>query len=493
MKQPAGLADRAGARVRVAAVVVILAAVWAAAASTGMAAEGSITFSVREARAYGHRISLSKEVIEANARARSCDPKTSQYECDANRYNQEPNCPPNVALGRDEPGISPRPPAGASPSSGGSGDGSGSPEHAQSTPVRLNELLTIGRLGNLGPVLEAGGLASDAYVDLGGRQNPEAHAESDAFNENRSDYEERCDPEAKVPDSYGHYLSRSFRRPATYNLAECFRDHCTFGPMATGAGAGEGRTIVRLAQKGGRVTGELSAVLEDLSLAGGAFTVESLETYVAFSSDGTAAGLEWSVATTASGAKLAGLPVALPPGTPLRGPGFEVGVAAPRVEAPADGSALEIVAPGLYFTSEQQTAYFAGAEVDATMGSATILAAGDPERPEDREEAVGGPTRRRAEDPGTPPQPAPRRAGRSEPPTMAPEHAPPPAATVVASPVVIIRSSGTWVPPAMVTMGLAWLLLVVLRWLKRYTWARRLVRIQPLRAVDLAYRAFIKV
>ena len=63
-------------------------------------------------------------------------------------------------------------------------------------------------------------------------------------------------------------------------------------------------------------------------------------TFVDVSSDGTAGGLKWSVSTTATGAKLGGQPVALPPRQKGSGPRFKFGVAAPYVATETDGSQI---------------------------------------------------------------------------------------------------------------------------------------------------------
>jgi hypothetical protein len=66
-------------------------------------------------------------------------------------------------------------------------------------------------------------------------------------------------------------------------------------------------------------------------------------------------------------------------------------VAAPFVSASEDGTSLKIVAPGVVVASREQTAWFGGAEVEATFGAGVAGAAGSPgEGAGGGEEASGG-------------------------------------------------------------------------------------------------------
>ncbi|HEX2031175.1 MAG TPA: hypothetical protein VHL78_07230, partial [Actinomycetota bacterium] len=247
------------------------AALGALLAGTGLAApagaaETQVSFSIREARSYAFRLPLRGEVIMAAGLRDEfdrCDPEEDPYRCDETRYNHEPNCPPAVAAGTEGVVPRPRPSPGTEPAAGGAGDRQGAEEApARTTPVALNDLLSLATLSRFGASATAAGLASSSYVDLSGRQDPEAHTESDAFTPNVRDYEERCAPRDGVPEDYLHLLSRSEEAPGTYHLAECNGRECTFfGGAAIGSEAERGRTIVDVAQRGDRVVGRMEAVL----------------------------------------------------------------------------------------------------------------------------------------------------------------------------------------------------------------------------------------
>ncbi len=459
------------ARLAVAACLVapLLGATPAAAATQTV-----LTFSIREARAYAYRVSLSGEVIEAAQTAQPCDPETDPYRCDDAAYDHAPNCPPAVALGKGEEAPEPEPFAGVEPATGGSGDDAGSAERPPlASPITLNEQLSLGTLSNLGGVFEAGGLATDSYVDLSGRQEPSMHTESDAFSPNRAVYEERCAP-ADNPEEYAHYLSRSAETPETYHLAECREGECTFGGIAVGAESEEGRTVVHLFERGGRVHGLVHSSLHDAVWAGGELTMDLLETTVSFSSDGTPEGLGYSVTTAAVGVRLGGEPIALAPGQPIEVGGMQVGLAAPFVKAADDGGGLDVVAAGLYLAVPNQTVLFGGAELHATMG---------------RDRVTPGPI----VDPGGI-DTGPIGPGISLP---TPSTSPSPSATPVAAPpepefAVSRVETGRWVVPATLAAGLLVALLLLFRWIGRFPWGRRLQRTRPFRSIDWLYRAFVK-
>src|SRR5687767_13606179 len=140
------------------------------------------------------------------------------------------------------------------------------------------------------------------------------------------------------------------------------------GPGTFGGDAEKATAIVDLAEENDEVVGKVSAVVEDLQYGGGQLTIESVETFVEFHSDGTPQGLRWSVSSTANGAKLGGQPITLPPGEMIQEGGLAFGMSAPHVEATEDGTKLTIVAAGLTIGSEQQAAYVGGAEVYASFG-----------------------------------------------------------------------------------------------------------------------------
>ena len=432
-----------------------------------------LTFSVKEARAYAYRVSLSKEVIEAARTLQPCDPETDPYQCDDAAYEHTPNCPPAVALGPRKEGPMPELLPGVEPKRGGSGDDVGpSAPPPLASPITLNEQLSLGTLTNLAGVLEAGGLATDSYVDLSGRQEPAMHTESDAFS-NRGRYEERCAP-PENEEEYAHYLSRSSPAPETYHLAECREGECTFGGAAFGAESEEGRTVVHLVERGGKLHGLVHASLHDAVWGGGSLRADLLDSTITFSTDGTPGGLEYSVATAAVGVRLDGEPIVLAPGRPIEVGDVQVGVAAPHVTAAKDGGGLDVVAPGLYFALPNQTVLFGGAELHVTMGR-------DPVPPVTIVDPGGidsGPVR-------------PGPLGNLPSPTITPTPttvAEPPAPEYAVSRV----ETGGWVVPATLGAGLLVALLLVFRWVGRYAWGRRLQRARPFRSIDWLYRAFVK-
>jgi hypothetical protein len=339
-----------------------------------------LSYTIREARAYAYRATLRKEVIEGARRARPCDPNTDPYQCDTAQYEHQPNCSEAIAVGPKEEVPAVRPVPGARPAQGGTGDqrGGGS-EPPTASPITLNELLTLAHLGRTGSVREAGGLASDSYVDLSGRQDPTLHTESDIVT-GFSRYEERCLSDA-ANRSYRHLLSRTDSARETYHLAECRKDQCTFDRLTFSAQDVMARTIVHLREEGGKVIGSIQATFNDATWGTTqAFAADSIDTVLTFESDGTAEGLKWSVGTTAQGARLGGQPVALPTGRMTGTPDLQAGVAEPFVRATEDGSSLRIIAPGVIVASREQTAWFGGAEIDATFGSGTPGGGGAPLR-----------------------------------------------------------------------------------------------------------------
>jgi len=455
----------------------------------GAAAETELTYSIREARAYSVKVPLGKEVIEGASQASQCDPAEDPYNCDDTRYNHQPNCPAPVSYGPNGEVPEPKVPGPVEERTGGAGDREGAEEAPpEGSPVALNELLALGSLGKLGDTEEAAGMASQRWVDLSGRQEPEAHVESDAFSGNARRYEERCFPREDVPDAYQHLLSRSERGPQTYSLAECFERGCTFGGAAIG-GADEGRTIVHLRDAGDRVVGRLSSVLQRASWGDGALTVDLLQTVVTFESDGTSGGLRWTVASRVVGAELGGRPIELPQGQVVGGPGIQVGLAAPYIEAAEDGGSLRILAAGLFVASGEQSAYFGGGEVEATFGRGTPPPEIDPPPDDTGDDPVTGsgfstdgfetgpvttaPT-------ATPPVP-----------TEAPQAGAPVAAP---APVVSVEEFATGRAGVVVILALGGfaLLLVLLRWITRFSWGQSLYEMQPFRSLDWIYRAFLK-
>ncbi|MGH2748735.1 MAG: hypothetical protein ACRDKB_12565 [Actinomycetota bacterium] len=453
-------------------------------------APSQLTYSIKEARSYAYKASLRKEVIEALP---ECDPEEDPYQCDESKYNHKKNCPKSIAIGRRGKAPRAKPPAEASPTEGGAGDRAG-PEDSppQSFPVRINRLLSLGKLSNLSGLSEAGGLASSLFVDLSGRAEPEGHTQSEAFS-NLPAYEERCHPEndeGEVDENaYEHFLSRSHERPGTYHLAECFERQCQFG---LGINAERARAIVDLRERSGTIVGRMKAFVEGLSYGKDRFEVDSLVTHVRFVSDGTRQGLEWRATTTLSETRIGGRPVTLPPGKTVAGPGFSVGVAEPYVEAARDGGQLTIVAPGLHFGSAEQSAFFGGVELYASFGGGDsfLFAPLDPSGGggdlgfgggESDGLGLGGGF-------GSGPNLGPTTVGGSR--TTQP---PAPVAAPEPDEVRIYEvATGLGLVPAILAAGALLWFFMMSRWLQRFSWGRRLHRTQPLKTIDWVYRAFVK-
>lgn len=463
-------------------------------------AEPMLTYTIKQARAYAYKFSVSKEMIEAYTTAtgvlgqvKPCDPKKDPYKCKGGAYNRERNCPDSIALGRT--GSWPRREKVQSDAaqSGGAGDATGRPP--QQTPIYFNQIFASGQIGRLGSVREGGGVASDAYVNLLGFMNREAHTESNSFSDPH--FEERCyrgTPAKEVPqgdydDGYLHLVSRSGGSPTTFHLAECSGDQCDLtGLASTRIGAGRARTIVWLRERDGVVRGRLSATFEDLSGANDDWSVDLLATSVSFRSDGTRRGLRWSATTRAAGVKLMDRSLELAPGRSVHRSGFRLGIAKPFVKASRDGRTLTIVVPGLVLVTERQTVFFGGAEVLAGMGRATERVFEPPP-----------PTRE-----GPPPAPAAAPLDdadpvASDPPTAAiPDPIAPVAEQVGTQPVAAAERSvekfvtGTWLVSALLGSGFLVALLVILHWARGRPNAAALYRTPPLRLLDWLYRAFLK-
>jgi hypothetical protein len=455
----------------------------------------TLRYTISEARAYSYRVSLRKEVIEAARRAEPCDPAADPYGCDTTRYNHQPNCPPPLAAGAKgevpEAGAVP----GTQPIEGGADrtEGAGA-EPPLASPVSLNELVALGRLGRSGDLLEAGGLASDSYVDLSGRQEPEMHTESDIL-PGIANVEERCLVEDPNHVSYRHFLSRSFEDdPSTYHVAECFKDECTFDRLLFSAQTAEARSIVDLREEGGKVLGNLRAMFQDASWGGGAFTLDALDTTVSFESDGTADGLRWSVSTTVAGAELGGRPITLPTGRIVGNADLQVGIAAPYVEPAADGSALRIVAPGIAIASREQTAFFAGAEITATFGTGGPASASSGSETAAAEATPTGSTE------GTAPTSTAdtttasgggggNGGGGGETVSSAPAAAAAPPQEEVSISHFATGALGVATVVGAGLLAAAWILF---RWAGQFPWSRDLYRLPPFSLMDRFYRAFLK-
>ena len=491
----------------------------AAVAGPVYAAETELNYTIAEARATAYKISVSKEVIQADGLGNElapCNEETDLYGCDNARYNQQPNCPPNIAIGPSGPLPQPGGPAGAGEKKGGAGDTTGQvpskKEPPGASPVKINEVMSEGRLSKAGAVLEAGGVGSDTFVDLSGRSQPLAHTESDAFVFNRNPYEERCDP--APGSSYAHVLSRSAQTPEVFSMAECFDQRCSQSGSTYGRpSARHARTIVHLYESGGKVFGKLRAYVTDLTVGSGAqsFSVQNMSTYLSFETDGTRNGLRWVASSTASGVSIAGQPRSLPPGetvelptesvpcptpppvppvpgAPVQPPSVPnpcvgqtfVGLAGPYIITNAEGTLLTMIAPGMFYGNNQQTTHVAGAEIRAGFGRAApfsfspfggtgdgfslgLIRPGPAPFGTELPPAEGG-------------LPAVEAAAPADPRTVSLQRLP-------AGPVA-----------AASILGFGGLILLVLLagWIQRFNWGKRIYRAQPLRSLNWIYRAFVR-
>jgi hypothetical protein len=482
-------------------VVVIVAAVaslgWVGAAQAG---SKRLTFQVSDARAYAYKASIPQPVIQG---APKCDPKTEKYKCQG--YNHNPNCPKKIDFGPKGRPPDPAPPEGVDGAKGSAGEGAGNNPSGDGVPqagaVRLNRLFSDGASGRVGDVVQSNGVASLQYVDLGTppwNGNQDGHTETDAFT-NQSNYEERCYPttkDAKAGTDYAHFFSHSYVSPETIHYSECFETQCQLSAGPLQPTAEHGVTEVHLAQQGDVVRGVLSAQLENLKFPGGfPLTIDELQSYAKFESDGTPDGLRWQVVTTAQGAHFAGQPIALPQGQSIQfGAGDQAvsfGVAGPYVDAPKDGHELHVVAPGMFVATSQQTAFFAGAELTANFGRDSALTfppippppSSPPSNgggPGTTTDGGGGPTGNTGGGPSFPTIPS--GGGTNTAPL-------PPSAQQFA---LISKNDPPWAPIAILAFGTLGFLVALLRWSQQFEWGRRMYEVQPMRSFEWLYRAFLK-
>src|SRR5438309_2078412 len=249
---------------------------------TALASGGpQLTYQIADARAYGYKFSVAQPVVQIAPKCPN-NPKADRYHCQG--YNQNPNCPPKVAVGTNGQPPDPQPPANVDGQSGGAGQGAGHDPNGtgvpQSSAVRVNRLLSDASLGREGDILTSNGLASLQYTELGtppwesSSSDPDAsHTETDAFT-NQANYEERCyatdsngnyDPKqssnVKPGDSFAHMFSHSYPKPETFHYAECFQSQCQLPNGSGNPIIDHGVTEVHLWQNGGVVDGVLSAEL----------------------------------------------------------------------------------------------------------------------------------------------------------------------------------------------------------------------------------------
>ena len=449
------------------------------------AAEQKLTYSVKEARAYAAKGSLMKEVIEA---APKCKPEEDQqYAC--TDHNHKPNCPKSIEIGPTGKVPEPAPPKGVEPQTGRAGEGIGDKAPPQSSPVRINRLLSLAKISHLFDVKEAGGLASSIYTDNSGRSEPEAHAVSEGFSNSIRSWEERCywHDGTENEDAYEHFLSRSGNGPDTYHLSECVGRQCQ---MSAGINIERARQIIHMTERNGKLFGAISSEVHGINL-GGQITIESVTSYIAFETDGTEVGLKWEVASRASEPELAGNPIPLPPGDTVQGSGYSVGVSEPFVEAAPDGGTLTVIAPGLHVGSDQQAALLGGAELYMSAGRQASTEFESPDDLDTDDSSVfnddgsfnsslgaGGLSGSTAgfddgfgQDAG-------------EPGTLA--------AGETGEVLIFEKATGIGAVAIIVALGgFCWVLLLS-RWLQRYTWGQKLTKMQPFKFFDWMYRAFVK-
>jgi hypothetical protein len=251
-------------------------------------------------------------------------------------------------------------------------------------------------------------------------------------------------------------------------------------------------SIVHLYEQGGMVHGDLEAKLQGVSFGDGAVTIDELTTFASFQSAGTADSLKWTVSTTASGVELGGTPIFLPEGKAINLPGFSFGIAGPYVDAPKSGDQITIIAPGLWVASNQQSMFFAGAELYANMARAPALPSFAQLLPPLKQPPPTGPVG------GPPPATSSTSVG-------GPVGGPPPnnsAPTSYSSGGnqvstgpqfgFVSRRDGPWAPVSILALGVIGLVLVLLRWIRQFEWGQDLFDLQPLRSFQWLYRAFLK-
>lgn len=449
-------------------------------------AQEQLSYSIKEARTYAVKGSLAKEAIEPIPK---CDPaEDTEYSC--TDHNHKPNCPKSIEIGPEGKAPEPKPPKGAELVTGRAGEGLGENPPPQSSAIRANRFISLAKLSHLFNVEEAGGLASQLYIDNSGRSEPEAHTVSEGYSSSVRSWEERCywnDGSNGDEEGYEHYMSRSGKGPNTYHLAECVGRQCQFG---AGINAERARSIIYLIEKQGKVVGRLSSSVDGLRLGDG-IEIDSVETYVRFETDGTAPGLKWEVASAVSDARIAGQPVPLPFGDRVEGPGFSFGMSEPYVDAPDNGGTLTIVAPGLHVGSEQQAALLGGAEIYMSMGE-------DAENKfiADRTEAIED---RNASDldPGSFDTGGGSGGLGSGTTDFGSDTATDEGSEILAAGepgrlLIFEKATGVGAVAVIIALGgFCWFLLLS-RWLQRYTWGAKLTRFQPFKFFDWMYRAFVK-
>lgn len=458
--------------------------------ATAGSVEQELTYSIvdnpdqlGQTRAYAYKISITPEVIQAAGApnqfgiTKPCDPATDKYNC---QYNHVPNC----AADRKKY-FEATPPVGEA-KTGGAGfrnERASAREPENASPIKINDLQTNANLSNAGSVLGSGGQASDTFIDHSGAQNKEAHTESNAFVSNKPEFEERCFTQ-EGSSGYVHVVSRSGQKPETYHLSECFEDSCSRSGIlsAPRPSAKRAYSIVDLREDKGKVYGKLKGFVSSMTMGSGtqSLSVESMTTYISFESDGTRSGLKWTAISAASGVTLGGIPINLKPGDTVSDPTGQVyvGIVGPFISASDDGKNLFMIAPGLFYSTSQQTTYVAGAQVRATFGRAIPFSF--------LSSSFGSSSLGLI-------RPGPSTFG-SEVPSDLGTTAAPAESTPAEPPVLSIKRLATrpWPFTSLAIFAVVTLGVILAGWVQRFRWGRRIYTLQPFRSFNWMYRAFVR-
>src|SRR5207253_9833839 len=57
---------------------------------------------------------------------------------------------------------------------------------------------------------------------------------------------------------------------------------------------------------------------------------------------------------------------------------------------------------------------------------------------------------------------------------------------------LLSKNDPPWAPVSILALGMLGLLMVLLRWFQQFEWGRRIYEVQPMRAFEWLYRAFLK-
>lgn len=467
-----------------------------------------LSYSIKEARAFLWHIHYPQSTFVTEKYSPCVAEDDENYGCDRTRYNQTPNCPEDVALGRIK--EAPETPTPEDAKGGVTDDGGlgAAAEWPRGNPVVVVHGLASGHLAS---TPEAGGFGSMYYVDNSGRRETEAHVESDAYVSNRNSYEERCE----VVDAFSetgqysgpfnaHMLTRATDTPSVYSMAA----FTTAEAAAPPGGSKEGVSIVKLWEGGGRVHGLLTSTVRGANLLDGAIVIDVIRSVISFSSDGTKEGLIAVAKTEALGVTINGTKIrSIDAGQILPLGDVYLGVIRPVVQVAQEGRRITIRAPGVFLAAKtmlnqlpipedpfnqdpfpeelrgqitlggklfgDQVVYIAGALLDAGVG---------------RIDAFNFlPNLPIPQIPKLPTLPLPS----ITPPTFGTV---PPPAQPVAAPRFVVRTLAGGAGPALaiVLFSALGFLAIMGRWSRRFAWARSVSRYPPFPAFGWAYRAFLK-